>query len=50
MSTELEKELAAVLKDLVDTITDIRGIDIEDYAPVQIERSYAVLKKAQILL
>ena len=48
MNTELEKELATVLKELVDTITNIRGIDIEFYAPNQIEQAYAVLNKVKV--
>ena len=48
MNTELEEELATVLKELVDTITNIRGIDIEFYAPNQIEQAYAVLNKVKV--
>ena len=48
MNTELEEELATVLKELVDTITNIRGIDIEFYAPNQIEQAFAVLNKVKV--
>lgn len=45
---ELASELVEALRDLLEKITDIRGIDIEeDYAPAQIKKARAVLDKLE---
>jgi|TARA_R110000824_G_scaffold138616_1_gene303328 hypothetical protein len=45
--TELEKELAEALMDLIDAVNDIRGIDIEEYKPNEFKRAYEVLSKCK---
>lgn len=43
---ELASELVEALRDFLEKVTDIRGVDIEeDYAPAQIEKARAVLAK-----
>jgi hypothetical protein len=43
--TELEKELAEALENLIDAVSDIRGIDIEEYKPNEFRLAYEVLSK-----
>jgi hypothetical protein len=41
----IEKELAEALENLIDAVTDIRGIDIECYKPNEFKQAYKVLSK-----
>ena len=43
--TELEKELARALMDLIDAVNDIRGIDIKFYKPEEFKQAVAALSK-----
>tara|TARA_R110000744_G_scaffold358023_1_gene464987 strand:- start:69 stop:221 length:153 start_codon:yes stop_codon:yes gene_type:complete len=43
--TELEKEFAEVLENLLDALEDIRGIELEDYKPTELRLARDVLGK-----
>jgi hypothetical protein len=45
--TELEKELAEALVDLIDAVNAIRGIVIEEYMPNEYRQAYEVLSKCK---
>ena len=41
-------ELASALRDLLDKVTDIRGLDIEEfYAPEEVRKAKKVLSKLE---
>ena len=49
LMTKLEEELAEALKNLINAVTDIRGVDIELYKPNEFKQAYKVLSKLENL-